>query len=104
MWPSAKHYAGPIPSARGWVDVMETFIIVVALLAIVVLGALVVYRLNVLQGQRVARFHGSHFIQGPYVPPPTPRRVPTVRRPADQRKNRARAAAPHPTGATRVGK
>ena len=27
-----------------------------------------VYRLNVLQGQRVAHFHGDHFIQGPYVP------------------------------------
>ena len=84
---------------------METFIIVVALLAIIVLGALVVYRLNVLQGQRVARFHGSHFLQGPYIPPPTPRRVPTVRGPGAWRKNRSRAASrPNPTGATRVGK
>ncbi len=65
---------------------METFIIVLAMLAIVVLGGWVVYRLNILQGQRVAHFHGEHFIQGPYIPPPTPT-------PSPRRK-----------GATRVGK
>jgi hypothetical protein len=72
---------------------METFITVVALVAIAVLGALVVYRLNVLQGQRVAHFHGSHFVQGPYVPAPEKRR----------RKSRGRAASAGP-GAHRVGK
>ena len=87
---------------------MEIFIIVAALLVGTALGALVVYRLNVLQGQRVAHFHGDHFIQGPYVPPPTPRRRPTVRRSSTRREGSARATsaspAPHPTGASRVGK
>jgi len=70
---------------------METFIIVLAMLAIVVLGGWVVYRLNVLQGQRIAHFHGDHFLQGPYIPPPTPRRKGATR--VGRRQ-----------GATRVGK
>ncbi|MFD9320207.1 hypothetical protein ACFWDQ_21490 [Streptomyces sp. NPDC060053] len=85
---------------------METFVAVVAILAMITLGVFLIHRLNSQHSDRIAAFHYARSgtpVAGP--PPPTPRKtrgrpepnVPGGRtRPSRRRTRTAAPPAPHP--------
>ncbi|MDR6976507.1 hypothetical protein J2X68_003198 [Streptomyces sp. 3330] len=75
---------------------METFLTVVAILAMIAVGVLLIHRLNALHEDRAAAFHYAR--SGSPVAGPAPARV---RSPATPRKTRGRPEPSVPDGRTR---
>lgn len=57
---------------------METFVVVIVILAMIAVGVFLIHRLNSQHSERIAAFHYARSgtpVAGPGPPPPTPRRT-----------------------------
>ncbi|MCX5369002.1 hypothetical protein [Streptomyces sp. NBC_00103] len=77
---------------------METFVVVIVILAMIAVGVFLIHRLNSQHSERIAAFHYARSgtpVAGPGPPPPTPRRT-RGRRSSRRQSRTTPPPAPHP--------